>query len=170
MTRIRTAFLSLFFVLTAFNTYGQTDILKLQIDSLKYINDDPFKCNSLTWRIIKSKKDAIQLLIFKLDDTTIVNSWNNCKGGNLVVGDLAYLTLWELFSIPFYELTGYQFDVIRNDCKTGLFEYLQTNRTEFKTIIQNYYDKRKANLKWTKIEKKYITPCQAKFKINGRYQ
>lgn len=108
--QIKILFTSLFF-LTAINTFGQTAKIKLQVDSLKYLNDDPFECNSLTWRIIASKKESIQILIDKLDDTTLTKASDKCKPTNLRVSDLAYLTLKRILHLPFFVVTGMQCDV-----------------------------------------------------------
>lgn len=167
--QIKILFISLFF-LKAINTFGQTEKIKLQVDSLKYISGDPFECNSLTWRIIASKKEAIQILIDKLDDTTETKANDKCKASNLRVGDIAYLTLKRILPLPFFVITGLQCDVIKDGCQMGVFEYIEENRHKFKGQVQSYYDKKKEHLKWRKFDSKRLTPCYIKNDIKGQYK
>ena len=140
--QIKILFTSLF-ILTAISSIGQSDKIKLQVDSLKYLSGDPFECNSLTWRIIANKKDAIQILIDKLDDTTLTKATDKCKTTNLRVGDLAYLTLERILALPFFAVTGMQCDVIQDGCQVGIFEYIEANRFKFKGQVQKYYNEKK---------------------------
>jgi hypothetical protein len=167
--QIKLLFTSLFF-LTAMNTFGQTDKIKLQVDSLKYLSGDPFECNSLTWRIIANKKDAIQVLIDKLDDTTLTKATDKCKTTNLRIGDLAYLTLKRILPLPFFAVTGMQCDVIQDGCQVGVFEYIEANRSKFKEQVQAYYDKKKDNLKWRQLDSNHLTPCYIQNNIKGQYE
>jgi hypothetical protein len=163
-------FFSTLFILTAINAFGQTDIVKLQVDSLKYLSGDPFECNSLTWRIIAYKKDAIQILVDKLGDTTLTKATDKCKMTSLRVGDLAYLTLGRILPLPFFAVTGMQCDVIREGCQIGVFEYIEANRPKFKGQVQAYYDKKKDNLKWRQLDSNHLTPCYIQNKIKGQYE
>jgi hypothetical protein len=151
-------------------TFSNTDLLKLQVDSLKYISGDPFVCNSVTWRIIANKKEAIQILIDKLGDTTLTKATDKCKTSNLRVGDLAYLTLVRVLPLPFMMVTGMQCDVMENGCQLGVFEYIEKNRSKFKGQVQAYYDKKKSNLKWRQLDSNKLTPCYIKNNIKGHYE
>jgi hypothetical protein len=157
-------------ILTTLNAFGQTDLLKSQVDSLKYLSGDPLDCNSATWRIISNKKDAIQLLINKLDDKTITSANDKCKSSKLTVGDIAYLTLKRILPIPFFAVTREQCDVIENGCQLGIFEYIENNRVKFKGQVQTYYDKKKNNLKWRQLDSNHLTPCYIKNNIRGQYE
>ena len=86
-------------VITNFS-FGQAKIQK-QVDSLRYLHGDPFECNSVTWKIIANRKDAIQVLIDNLDDSTLTNSNDKCKKTNLSVGDISFLTLKRILPLPF---------------------------------------------------------------------
>ena len=152
------------------NVFGQKDKIKLQVDSLKYLSGDPFECNSLTWRIIANKKDAIQILIDKLGDTTLTKATDKCKKTYLRVGDLAYLTLERILSLPFFAVTGMQCDVMQDGCWIGVFEYIEANRPKFKGQVQAYYDKKKVNLKWRKLDRNDLTTCYIKNNIKGQYE
>lgn len=166
--QIKILFTSLFF-LTTINTFSQPNKIKLQVDSLKYFIGDPFECNSFTWKIIAHKKDAIQILINKLDDTTLTRATENCKTTFLRVGDLAYLTLNKILALPFFSVTGVQCDVIKDECQVGVFEYIETNRLKFKEQVQTYYNKKKDKLKWRQFDSNHLTPCYIKNNIKGQY-
>jgi hypothetical protein len=167
-------FIKLFFltliISTTINGFGQTDQIKAKVDSLEYLIGDPFDCNSVTWRIIANKKDAIQHLIDQLDDTTITLAKDKCKTTNLTVGDIAYLTLKRILQLPFFAVTGMQCDIIENDCQLGIFEYIENNRVKFKGQVQKYYDQKKNNLKWRQLDSNHLTPCYIKNNIKGQYE
>lgn len=170
MKHLTKLFLSTLVIVTTINGFGQSVLLKSQVDSLKYLSGDPLECNSVTWRIIANKKDAIQLLVDKLDDTTVTSAKDKCKKGNLRVGDIAYLTLIRILPLPFFAVTGMQCDVIENGCQLGVFEYIENNRVKFKGQVQNYYDKKKNNLKWRQLDSNHLTPCYIKNNIKGQYE
>ena len=166
--RIKIALAILGFAM-AVSCFGQTDKMKLQVDSLKYVKGDVYDCSSLTWKIVEYKKDVIQLLIDKLDDTTATQATYVCKKTNLCVGDLAYLSLGEILALPFFAVTGMQLDVIdTNGCDQGKFEYIEANRKRFKQQIQTYYNTNKTRMKWmdTTI---FMMPCQEENKEYGHY-
>jgi hypothetical protein len=156
--------------LTIFTNYnfGQT-ILQKQVDSLKYLQDAPFECNSITWKIIANKKDAIQILIDNLDNSTLTKSIDKCKKKELTVGEISFLTLERILPLPFFALTQEQFDVIENGCQLGIFDYIEANRAKFKQQVQAYYDKRKYKLKWRQLDSNHLTPCHIKNNIKGKY-
>ena len=141
---------TLFFVvclLSSINGYAQSVQLQRQLDSLKYVKGNPFECNSITWKIIAHKKEAIQVLINKLDDTSLTLATDPCKHSRLRVGDLAYLTLKEILPLPFYLVTGMRCDVIEGNCQLGVFEYIENNRAKFKQQVQDYYNGNEKKLK-----------------------
>ena len=170
MKHLKKLFFTSLVILTTINGFGQTDLLKSQVDSLKYLSGDPFDCNSVTLRIISNKKDAIQPLIYKLDDTTTTSANDKCKTTNLTVGDIAYLTLKRILPLPFFAVTGMQCDVIENGCQLGIFEYIEHNRLKFKGQVQTYYEKKKNNLKWRQLDSNHLTPCYIKNNIKGQYE
>jgi len=157
--------LSIFAVL---NMSGQTGKLKLQVDSLKFVSGDPLDCNAVTWRIIANKKDAIQLLIDKLDDPTLTSAKNKHKAANLAVADVAYLTLIKILPLPFFAVTGMQCDVIESDgYQQDIFEYMEGNRAKFKAQVQAYYDRKKDKLTWQQFDRNHLTPCYMKNILTG---
>jgi hypothetical protein len=170
MKHLITLFFTSLVILTNTNAFGQTDLLKSQVDSLKYLSGDPFDCNFVTWRIIENKKEAIQILIEKIEDTTLTNTTDKCKTTNLRVGDLAYLTLKRILPLPFFAVTRMQCDVIKDGCLVGVFEYIDANRTTFKGQVQTYYDKKKDNLKWRQLDRNHLTPCHIQNNIKGQYK
>lgn len=150
--------------------FGQLEQIKLQVDSLKYVRQNTFDCNSVTWRIIANKKVAIPFLIDKLDDTTHTAAKDKCKKTNFRVGDLAYLTLTKILPLPFSTITGVQLDPKADACQLALFEYIENNRQKFKEQVQAYYDKKSEGLKWVPIHSNHLTPCQRKNNVKGRYE
>ena len=80
---IRFIGLTLFIISGALTSFGQTGDIELQLDSLKCLQGDPLECTSITWRIISTKKDAIQHLIDKLDDSASTEATDNCKKSNI---------------------------------------------------------------------------------------
>jgi hypothetical protein len=141
------------------------------VDSLKYLSGNIYDCNSILWKIVADKKDAIQFLIDKLDDTTITKTKDICKKTNLRVGDLAYLTLVFILPLPFYAVTRKQCDVISPDgCQIGVFEYIETNRNKFKEQVQTYYNGKSKNLKWVQFDSNRLTPCYIQNNIKGQYE
>ncbi|MES1181756.1 MAG: hypothetical protein ABUL44_03080 [Flavobacterium sp.] len=163
-------FIPAFFALTIITSFsfGQTNIQK-QVDSLKYLQGDPFECNSVTWRIIANKKDAIQVLIDGLGDSTLTNAIDKCKKKKLTVGDICFLTLKRILPLPFFAVTQVQCDVIEDGCQLGIFEFIETHRTKFKQQVQAYYDKKKDKLKWRQLDSNHLTPCYLKNNIKGQY-
>ena len=155
---------------TNISVFGQINILQLQIDSLKYLRQNTFDCNSVTWRIIANKNYAIQPLIDRLDDTTMTAAKDKCKKTNFRVGDLAYLTLTKILPIPFYTITGLQNNVTKDECQGKVFEYIEMNREKFKAQVQAYYNKKSDKLKWVPIHSNHLTPCQRKNNVKGRYE
>lgn len=162
---------ALTFCITArvFHTFGQTNQIKLQIDSLKYLKGDPFECNSVTWRIIGNKKEAIQYLIDNLDDSTMTQAIDKCKPTHLTVGDISFLTLKRILPLPFFAVTGIQLDRIKDGCQLGIFEYLDSNRPKFKQQVQAYYGIKKDKLKWRQLDSNHLTPCYFENNIKGQY-
>jgi len=154
-------------IITGF-CFAQSDI-QSQVDSLKYLQGDPFDCNSVTWRIIANKKDAIQFLIDNLDDSTFTTATDKCKKSNLTVGDISFLTLKRILPLPFFAVTQVQCDLIKNGCQLGVYEYIENNRAKFKQQVQIYYDKNRDKLKWRQLDSNHLTPCYLKNNIKGQY-
>ncbi|OYU97379.1 MAG: hypothetical protein CFE21_03555 [Bacteroidetes bacterium B1(2017)] len=162
-------FFSLLFILISNLSFAQDNRINLQVDSLINLAGDPFECNSVTWRIIANKKEAIQILIDKLDDTTMTQAIDKCKLTHLRVGDLAYLTLKRIMPLPFFAVTGIQCDLFRDGCQVGVFEYMETSRFKFKGQVQAYYDGKKDHLVWRQLDSNHLTPCYFMNNIRGQY-
>lgn len=148
--------------------FGQANI-QSQVDSLKYLQGDTFDCNSIAWRIIAGKKEAIQVLIDKIDDITLTNASDKCKKTNLTVGDISFLTLKRIIPLPFFAVTQMQCDIFENGCKLEVFEYIHNSRVKFKQQVQAYYEKNKGKLEWQQLESNLLTPCYLKNNIKGQY-
>ena len=149
---------------------GQTNNIVLKVDSLRYLKEQPFTCNSVYWRVVQNGKDAIPFLIDKLDDTTHIQISLTCKKTNVKFGDICYEALTEILNIPLFYVTHQQFDFIdQYGCQQGVLTYLENNRQKFKSQILTYYDKYKADLKFTRYSKDYKNDCKTKNKIFGYY-
>lgn len=164
-------FMTLFCFLSTVTALGQTGNITSKIDSLKYVQGDVFDCGAVTWRIIVHKKEAIQYLIDKIADTTMTQARYLNKDNHLRVGDLAYLTLEKIVSLPLARITGMQFCVIEGGgYQRGTFEYIEANRQRFREQVQAYYDGKKGKLKWKQIDSNHLTACYITHHINGRYE
>jgi hypothetical protein len=149
---------------------GQTNDVIHKIDSLQYLKEQPFSCNSVYWRVVVRGKDAIPFLINKLDDTTLTKISLTCKKTNVKLGDIYYEALTEIFNIPLFYVTQQQFDFIdQYGCRQGVFTYLDNNRQKFKSQILSYYNKYKTELKFIRYSKEYKNDCKKKNKIFGYY-
>ena len=149
---------------------GQTNNVTLKIDSLRFLNQQPFTCNSVYWRIVATGKDAIPFLIDRLDDTTHTQISLICKKTNVKLGDICYETLTEIFNIPLFYVTQQQFDFIdQYGCQQGVFTYLDNNRQKFKSQILAYYNKYSEELKFIHYAKIYKSDCKKKNKILGYF-
>lgn len=150
--------------------FAQKVELKKNIDNIQKADIHYFECNSTYWKIVVAKKDAIPLLIEKLDDVTLTNANNKCKTGNLRVGDIAYLALTQILNLPLFEITKQQFDVIEtNGCQAFVFDYIENNRPQFKKAVKNYYIKNKSKFKLKKFNPKSLNKCQKENKIFGYF-
>lgn len=149
---------------------GQTNDIEYKIDNLRNLKEQPFDCNSVYWKVVATGKDAIPFLIDKLDDTTNTQISLTCKRTNVKFGDICYEALTEIFNIPLFYVTQMQFDFIdQYGCQQGVLTYLDNNRQKFKAQILAYYDKYKADLKFTRYTKDYKNDCKKKNKIFGYY-
>ena len=167
-----TKLLTILFVLIFGSTQvvGQTSDIKFTVDSLQYLKQQPFTCNSIYWRVVATGKDAIPFLIDKLDDTTHTQISLTCKATNVKLGDICFEALTEIFNIPLFYVTHQQFDFIdQYGCQQGVFTYLDNNRQKFKSQILAYYDKYKTELKFIRYGKDYKNDCKKKNKIFGYY-
>lgn len=164
-------FITLFCFVSTVTVFGQTVNIRSQIDSLKYVQGDIFACRAVAWRIIVHKEEAIQYLIDKIADTTMTQARYLNKDNDLRVGDLAYLTLEKIVSLPLARITGMQFCVIEGGgYQRGTFEYIEANRQRFREQVQAYYDGKKGKLKWKQIDSNHLTACYISHHINGRYE
>lgn len=147
---------------------AQNSIQKL-IDSLKYIDGNPLKCDAVSWSIINQKQKAIPLLIAQISDTTLTEAWDACKQDRLVVGDISYIILKEIIPLPIFNVTGMQFDVKNGDCSVGIFQYIDDQRERFQQQVQKYYDERKNKLVWGNVDSSLLSDCHLSHHITGKY-
>ncbi len=150
---------------------GQNNLaIKKQVDSIRYLKGDAaFDCNSVIWRIIARKKEAVPYLITLISDNTPIPVYYRCKRGNMKVGDMAFYVLDEIVSVPKYLVTGEQFDVYYGGCQSGVYDYIDENRLRFQRQVREWY------LRYEKefVRDKFIggpTGCRLKNKIDGYYR
>jgi hypothetical protein len=168
MSRLSIIPIMLFFGLT--KVFGQASNLKLEVDSLQYLNHQPFTCNSTYWRVVAKGKEVIPFLIGKLDDTTSTQISLTCKPTDVKVGDICFEALTEICVIPIFYITHLQFDFFdQNGCQQAVFNYLANNRQKFKAQIRAYYDKYKTDLKLIRYQKSYQNDCKKLNHIIGYY-
>ncbi len=149
---------------------AQTNSIKAKVDSLQFLNEQPFSCTSVYWRILGTGKETIPFLIDRLGDTTLTQISLTCKQKNVTVGDICYEALTEIINIPLFYVTHQQFDFIdQSGCQQSVFTYLDNNRQKFKSQILTYYNKYKIELKFVRYSKDYKNDCKKKNKIFGYY-
>ena len=157
-------------LLLTLSTKAQTsNIIEKRVDSLRFLKQQPFDCNSVYWRVVATGKDAIPFLISKLTDTTKTQVSLKCKSRNVRFGDICFEALTEIFNIPLFYVTQQQFDVIIQGCQQGVFTYLNDHRQKFQSQVQQYYDKFKSDIKFVKYDKDYKSACKKKHGILGYY-
>ncbi|PQJ08757.1 hypothetical protein CJD36_022610 [Flavipsychrobacter stenotrophus] len=150
-------------------TLGQNSI-KDQVDSIRYLKGDAaFDCNSVIWRIIAKKKEAVPFLIGLIADSTPIPVRYKCKRTNMKVGDMAFYVLDHIISVPEYTVTGEQFDLIIDGCDVGMYEYIDGNRLLFQQLVQEWHMQYKNKLVWQKGARLKSTGCAAIDKITGCY-
>ena len=135
--------LSIFFILIFDSTQivGQTSKIKIQVDSLQHLNQQPLACNPIYWRVVATGKDAIPFLIEKLDDTTYIQTSLTCKATNVKLGDICFEALTEIFNIPLFYVTHQQFDFIdQYGCQQGVFTYLDSNQKSYTFSCSHFYN------------------------------
>jgi hypothetical protein len=142
-------------------TLGQVDNKKL-VDSLKYVTDMPYMCESslpydigcgskIFWTVVQQKEAIIPLLIDNLTDTTTTPAYVPNLGGQYAVGDVAYFALNEIIDgIPTFKLLGVRFD--KHGCGfCAYWNHLRAdlkNRERFQKAVRQWYNKNKPNLVW----------------------
>ena len=169
MTKTLRVILTLLLIIWTSLGFTQDDIIKL-VDSIKYADGNYNSCNSTYWRIIKSGRKTIPLLISKMTDTAKTKAIGHCKKNFLTIGEVAYLTLKEIVDLPLFEITEIEFDVIDTiGCLIGFSDYLQENQQLFQNRVKKWYDKNKSRLVWKRYNSYDLTICQRENGILGYY-
>ena len=150
-----------------------------QIDSLKFVNEMPYICETgicgdkLYWEAVKIGRSNIELLIDKLDDTTLTTANVVLYGGVYTVADVAFTVLTEIIhDIPTFELLGVPFD--KDGC--GYCSYWQhlnkdfSNRKKFKEKVRIWYQKNKDNLVWVESNDFVTCDCKGQHPNGGHYK
>ena len=150
---------------------AQEDLIKRQVDSLQYCGADFLDCSSVIWRIIAHEKKAIPYLLEKLSDTTLTSTHLKCKLTDVRVGDLAYVALKEIISIPMFAVTKQQFDTYDgNGCQGRVYVYIEENREKFKTQVKNWITNNMAAYRWVRFKPNELSACDRYNKITGMFE
>jgi len=158
---------------------NELGVVMSQVDSLRYVTEMPYICryelcgDDLFWDVVRIRQGVIELLIDRLDDTTLTKANVMLFGGDYKVADIAYVALKEIIhDIPTFELLGVEFD--KNGCGycsywNHLNEDLE-NRRRFKNAVKDWYFRHKDNLIWIPDNKYASCDCQAKHPNGGHYE
>ena len=154
-----------------------------QVDSLRFVRDLPYICgmefnelancgDRLYWNVVMLRDNAIELLIDKLDDTTLTVAPVPYFGGNYSVADVAFTALTEIIhTIPTFALLAVPFD--EEGC--GYCAYWQhlnknfENRQAFKTAMHKWYHANKYNLEWMESDDFYSCDCKGAHPNGGHF-
>lgn len=150
-----------------------------QIDSLRFVTEMPYICENgicgdeLFWKAVELRQSAIELLIDKLEDTTMTKANVVNFGRNYTVSDIAFVVLKEIIhDIPTFELLGVDFD--KNGC--GYCSYWNhlnkdyKNRQKFKLAVKNWYFQNKDKFVWVKSNDFTSCDCSGKHPNEGHYE
>jgi hypothetical protein len=142
----------LFFLSQQINVYCQPDSSILREELLR-INFVPFKFSKdvgdkgkkftdIQYLSIHDMGPRIIPILWKLLlDSTKTKIKNKCSGTYFTVGQLSFILIDDIESIPFSEVTGRQFDVIES-CSVlpdGLLIYIRFNGAEFQAKYKIYF-------------------------------
>ena len=150
-------------------SFGQSQNIKLMVDSLRYLEADTLDCRAnLYWRIISKGEKAIPFLIDKLSDTTQSNVSFACKSARLNVGEISYFALNQIGYFPAFTITHIQFDYTDDNGCWIFYEYLfnNENKTKYQTLVKEWFARNQSKFHRQKIRKKKQSPCQKHYGIN----
>ncbi len=140
------------------------------ISALGNMKTDTLDCSAdAYWKIIKSGKEYIPLLIEGLTDTTKTNIYNYCKKDKLNIGEVCYFALEEIAEFPAFVVTLIEFDVISDGCWC-FYDYLYNNhnKPEYQKMVKSFYSNNKYQFDiYTPTE---LTDCYKKYNITGKYR
>lgn len=152
-------------------TFAFTDSLKL-ITDMPYLSENDDCGDERFWNVVKLNDCVIELLIDKLDDSTITEATVPNFGGNYTVADIAYSALQEIIhGIPTFKLLGVPFDT--SGCGyCAYWNHLGTysNRILFKEAVKNWYFLNRDKLVWVTNQSYSTCDCMVKHPAGGHYE
>ncbi len=177
---------------TCFSSHAQTDPVKLRIDSLRFVTEVPYACESARdadklsatslaiegcggrffWNVVQLKDKAIPYLIELLDDNTEIPAIFPYQGGQCTMGKIAYIALEEIIhDIPTAELLG----VNPDDYDCGYCYYhlalrKAQKRKHFQKAVANWYETHKNTLVWVANQEFDVCDCSANHPVGGHYE
>jgi hypothetical protein len=143
----------------------------IQITDLPHDQKKKQICGDNTyWDIVKEGISIIPTLIETLTDTTITSFKIPCRETYLRVGDVSFLLLNEIISVPIARITQNQFDLQFLGCdfgqSVGLFDYLAKNRVGFNRQLREWFNTYRSIIKKRELSQKEKSSCRAIFGIN----
>jgi hypothetical protein len=106
--------------------------------------------DSIYWKVVRSGKNAVPLLISQLGDSSETQVLLSCYSGRLKIHHLAFILLEEICPFPIAAETGMQFDVIDEGCPFGLgfLEYVDRSPANFQGIVSKWYGRNSQLFRW----------------------
>lgn len=172
---------ALILILLPLSSFGQSDNKKLA-DSLKYVSDMPYTCESaggfgcgdkIFWNVVQRKQSIVPILIDLLADTTSTTATVASFGGQWTVGDIAYTALQEIIKdLPTFDLLGVKFD--KEGCGyCAYWNHLRNdinNRKKFQGSLRDWYKKNKGKLVWVKSNDFMTCDCSGEHPNGGHFE
>jgi hypothetical protein len=148
-----------------------------QINSLKFVKEMPEICekgicgDNLYWQAVIIGKYNIELLIDKLDDSTLTTANISVLGVNFTVADIAFYALSEIIhNLPKFELLGIPYDKIN---PFAYWEYLKedfSHRQKFKEAVRTWYHNIQDNLLWVDSHNFKSCACIGEHPNGGHFE
>jgi hypothetical protein len=143
-----------------FETLAQSDSTLIK-GELTWIRSVPYKYNRKPGEknngfldpeyasIVKKGRRIIPALITQLTDTTKTRIVDQCTGQYYSIGELSYILIDNIESIPFALVTGVMADVL-GSCSylaIGELDYVRTNGAKFQSQYKSYFYSQKQKKK-----------------------
>lgn len=140
---------------------SRNEALRAKVDELKSLREMPYypelSGDKLFWEVVKEGRDAIPLLIDKIDDGTTTEAVVPLVGGNYVVGDIAIHVLMEMVrGIPIVSCVG-------GSVEHGFMDYWSfvregaRNRRVLEERVRRWYGRHGGGLGWEADDMLYQT-------------
>jgi len=122
------------------------------------------------WKIVQGGAPYIPYLIDHLTDMGVTKIYNDCKKGNLTVGELCYFALEEIVDIPVYLITRVEFDLIVNNC-WNFYDYFfdNKNKNSYQNMVRIFFNLHQSTgFAFVNYKKEELKPCHNLYHISGK--